>query len=471
MWGATRRRPGRTPVLVAGVEHSAVARRFARAWPRWCTLAVDGAGRIDPDAVAEAIERRAARRRRPGPRPLPGGQPRSGHPPAGGRGRRAAAHRHGVAVHVDACADGRAPPRWPSTSSAPTSCRSAPTSWAARPAWARSSSAAGCASIPCWSAANRNGPGGPGSRTSPPSSVSAPPPTPSPPPVVLEAEAADGPAADEPAAAGGHRGRRRRTALGDPDARVPHIVCVAVDGRRGRARPARPRPERHRRPLRLVVLVGVPGALARARGHGRGRRTLACACRWVGRPPTTTSRRSRRPSPGGGAVARSSDLSPGAFSRRRGAVVVGAVEVETVPGMAGTACRPGGTPRDEGPGAAPRSAEARRPGTGDTAHRTGGVAPGQEHRPQVQMRRIGAGLGAFAPPRSCFWASASTAARPWTSRPPRTRAIRTRPAPRAVLGPRRSTSGTGSERRPRSRLPRASRPGPGCGAAGRRCSS
>jgi cysteine desulfurase len=63
VWGATRADPG--PVVCAKVEHSAVRDASARAAPT-VTIAVDGLGRIEPAAVDDALERcRAEHGRRP----------------------------------------------------------------------------------------------------------------------------------------------------------------------------------------------------------------------------------------------------------------------------------------------------------------------------------------------------------------------------------------------------------------------
>jgi cysteine desulfurase len=56
-WGATRARPGR-PTLLADVEHSSVRDASARAGAV-VHLAVDNVGRLDPDAVEDALERTA----------------------------------------------------------------------------------------------------------------------------------------------------------------------------------------------------------------------------------------------------------------------------------------------------------------------------------------------------------------------------------------------------------------------------
>jgi cysteine desulfurase len=100
-WGALRAGPG-APVVVAGVEHSSVRDASARA-PGVASLAVDGAGRIDPDvvdAVLSSCERE-------------GGRPALVHCQAANHEVGTlqpvdevvrVAHRHGVLVHVDACA-------------------------------------------------------------------------------------------------------------------------------------------------------------------------------------------------------------------------------------------------------------------------------------------------------------------------------------------------------------------------------
>ncbi len=63
VWGATRSDPG--PVACAEVEHSAVREASARSAPM-VTIAVDGLGRIEPAAVDDALERcRAEYGRRP----------------------------------------------------------------------------------------------------------------------------------------------------------------------------------------------------------------------------------------------------------------------------------------------------------------------------------------------------------------------------------------------------------------------
>jgi cysteine desulfurase len=101
VWGVTRSHPGQ-PVLVAGVEHSSVGDASRRLAPV-ISLAVDHTGRIDPASVADAIEWATA----------DGVAPALVHCQAANHEVGtlqpmadvvAIARRHGVAVHVDACA-------------------------------------------------------------------------------------------------------------------------------------------------------------------------------------------------------------------------------------------------------------------------------------------------------------------------------------------------------------------------------
>ncbi len=62
VWGAARARPG--PMVCSAVEHSAAREASARSAPV-VEVAVDGRGRIDPDAVSDAIERVVAETGRP----------------------------------------------------------------------------------------------------------------------------------------------------------------------------------------------------------------------------------------------------------------------------------------------------------------------------------------------------------------------------------------------------------------------
>ena len=188
----------------------------------------------------------------------------------------------GVLVHVDACAaaghvTGRLRAR-----SAPTSARSPGTSSAARRAPRRCSCGAVCGSRRSWSAARRNGPGAAASRTSPA--------------IVGFGAAAEeltggGHLDDEAAAArGAHRrgiaqSARRESpassASASPTSALPHLVCLGLDGRRGRADPARARPARRRRALGLVVLERDARTVTGARRDGRRCRPLAAGQRRV----------------------------------------------------------------------------------------------------------------------------------------------------------------------------------------------
>ena len=133
VWGMTRRHPGQ-PVLAAGVEHSSVrdaSERLAQVVP----LAVDGTGRIDPAAVAEAIEHTDAG----------GAAPALVHCQAANHEVGTLqpvgevvdmAHRHGVAVHVDACAyAGHLPLAFDDLDADLLSVSAH--KWGARPAWVR----------------------------------------------------------------------------------------------------------------------------------------------------------------------------------------------------------------------------------------------------------------------------------------------------------------------------------------------
>ena len=61
---------------------------------------------------------------------------------------------------------------------------------------------------------------------------------------------------------------------GDPDGRLPHIVCLGVAGIEPQAVLLGAGPGRHRRPLGQRVRLGGPGPLARPRGDGRRRPPL-----------------------------------------------------------------------------------------------------------------------------------------------------------------------------------------------------
>ena len=100
-WGATRAKPGQ-PVLLAGVEHSCVRDASQRLAPV-VALGVDGTGRIDPESVDDALRRTA----------VTGAVPGLVHCQAAnhevGTVQPVAevidvCHQHGVVVHVDACA-------------------------------------------------------------------------------------------------------------------------------------------------------------------------------------------------------------------------------------------------------------------------------------------------------------------------------------------------------------------------------
>ena len=106
---------------------------------------------------------------------------------------------------------------------------SLPTSWADLPASARWWCAGAFGSTRSWSAVSRNGPDGPGSRTWPPRWGSRRP---------LAALAATGTADAEEISARRFAGQIREAALaipgvteyGDLEHRVPHIVCLGIEG-------------------------------------------------------------------------------------------------------------------------------------------------------------------------------------------------------------------------------------------------
>ena len=120
-WGAAERGGHQ---VVPAVEHSAV-RLSAERHGEVTLVGVDGAGRVDPDARA----RRRPPRHRARARAV--GQPRGRHDPAGRRGRRRLP-RAGRARPRRRRPGRRPPRRSTSATSAPTSCRSAPTSSAGR---------------------------------------------------------------------------------------------------------------------------------------------------------------------------------------------------------------------------------------------------------------------------------------------------------------------------------------------------
>jgi cysteine desulfurase len=100
-WGVVRARPGR-PILLAAVEHSCVREGSARLAPV-THLPVDGAGRIDPEALEEAIARCTTAGETPALVHCQAANHEVGtlQPVAEVVER---CHRHGIWVHCDACA-------------------------------------------------------------------------------------------------------------------------------------------------------------------------------------------------------------------------------------------------------------------------------------------------------------------------------------------------------------------------------
>ena len=190
----------------------------------------------------------------------------------------------------------RATCRSRSTTSAPTCCRSAATSSAARPASARCSCGAGLRLRPA--PARRRSGAGPPRRAREPARRSS-----------GFGAACDGPAPTARSTRSGRRSRRltdrarrrsdrarrRRTSYGDPDDRLPHLVCLGIDGVEPQA-----------------VLLGLDQAgiaahsgqrlllrgaraVARARGHGRRRPPLAAPLGRLEHHRRRHRRRARRP--------------------------------------------------------------------------------------------------------------------------------------------------------------------------------
>ena len=142
----------------------------------------------------------------------------------------------------------------------------------------------------CSSAGTRSGPGGPGSRTCPPSSAGARRPVR--PVRPARRGGARQPDAQTDARAAARPGRwtaSRFTAT--RSGRLPHIVCLGVRGHRTAGGAARARPGRHRRPLGERLRLRGPAAVAGARGHGRRRAPLAADQRRL----EHDGRRHRRP--------------------------------------------------------------------------------------------------------------------------------------------------------------------------------
>ena len=101
VWGATRARPGR-PTVLADVEHSSVREASARAGPV-VAVAVDGTGRIHPAVVEEALDRA----RHDGPGAALAHCQAANHEVATTQPVAEVVEvcrRHDVVVHVDACA-------------------------------------------------------------------------------------------------------------------------------------------------------------------------------------------------------------------------------------------------------------------------------------------------------------------------------------------------------------------------------
>ena len=210
-------------VVTTAVEHSSVLDAVARGTDDVTVVGVDRHGRFDADEVAAAV------------RPdtvlvsvqLANHEVGTLQPAAEIVELRArAAQRRGRARRR--VRGGRARARRLRRRSAPTSARSPGTRSADRRARPRCSCGAACASRRSSSAARRNGPGAPASRTCPPSSASAPRARRSPRPTGGEARAS------ARCPTGSPTGALRRVdgveRYGDPDACLPHLVCLGVEG-------------------------------------------------------------------------------------------------------------------------------------------------------------------------------------------------------------------------------------------------
>ena len=278
-WGAAERGrpPGRWPR--SSTRRSGWARRRS-ATPPWS--ASTASGRIDPDELLAAVRPDTALVT------CSGATTRSATRAAGRRGGGRRCRERGVLVHVDAAPGRRARRRSTSTSSAPTCCPSPPTSSAARRR-RRAARATRAADPPAAGrAATRSGPGVAGIE-----------------PVRharrlrrrgRDARARAAPSGRAPSSAASPSGSSLPSrsvdgvrVYGDPVDRLPHLVCLGVDGvepqavllgldRAGRGRP-----------LRVGVLQSRRSSRRRCSRRWAWTPTTACACRSAGAPPMTTS--------------------------------------------------------------------------------------------------------------------------------------------------------------------------------------
>ena len=227
--GHRRRRRGAPPSAgahgrAAAVEHSAV---------RGVGGARDGEvdGRRRSTGAAGSTPTRSSPPIRPdtGARARAVGQPRGRHAAAGGRGRGARCRERGVLVHVDAAPGGRARADRLRRPRAPTCCRSAPTSSAARRASARCSCAAGCGCDPLLVGGDQERARRAGIENVPAHRrASAPRPLDGRSTVDAEARAA------RRLTERVRRRQRRRSTASRPTATrrtgLPHLVCLGIDG-------------------------------------------------------------------------------------------------------------------------------------------------------------------------------------------------------------------------------------------------
>ena len=175
-----------------------------------------------------------------------------------------------------------------STTSAPT-CMSRERPQDGRPA--RRRRAARAARAAAATAARRRrpgaGPAGRASRTCRPSSAGAPRPSAS--TTSFDERGRDGPAAHRAVLDGACRASTASRSTATAVERLPHIVCLGIDGHRAPGGAARARPGRHRRALGQRLRVARPSSRHRCSRRWASTPTARCGSRSAGRPPTTTS--------------------------------------------------------------------------------------------------------------------------------------------------------------------------------------
>ena len=215
----------------------------------------------------------------------------------------AGARERGIVVHVDACAAaGHVPVDFAALDA---DLCSVDRPQVRRPEGRGRAAGAARAAVPAVRRRRRAGarPARRASRTCPRSSASAPR-RPSSPTTGWRGRPQRRAALTDALAAAATVGRPASTASATPSARLPHLVCLGIDGVEAEPILLGARPARRRRALRVVVLERVARAVAGARGDGRRRRPLAARQRRLVAAPTPTSSvrpgvpRGRRTTPG-----------------------------------------------------------------------------------------------------------------------------------------------------------------------------